>query len=643
MTQEQENYWSIVWGQFRHHRLGYASLFVVAAFVIVGTYAPLLASSKPLIVWWDGQWRFPIFNYLFHAGFYTKRLDIFYNILMFTLPVGILIRYMKWFRFPLFLLLAAVHTTAFIYYGYFEVADPASDPALNTRRHEVMQQRRSGGATGDRLLAPLDPGPSWEFDLQYLNEHARLNAVVRHELRRRQDKRLQQYRDGYRETALSRWLVTAVVAKRRELLASGIAMSDIPPSEILRQRILDETPPEILEEVVVVPTLWQVELDNEADQIAVQRAVMENLEAAYPEAKMKLMPVLEKCQGLAEEHLRLQRQHQVDSWRLQQLRERVGGANSKLADELQESLKRITLRCDAINELTDMERGRISNLRQTVERYEVAHAKIRYILERRVWLDQQASQLHYLLMPILRDFHWEDDAGGEQSINKFLPWYERTRINRKDLLAGLLFGIRISLVVGLLAVGLAVLIGVPIGAIAGYYGGKFDIVVSRLLEIWESMPTFFMLLLVVAITQTKSIFLVIGVIGLFGWTGFSRYIRGEVFKQRNLAYVEASHAMGFSDRRIIFGHILPNAIPPLLTLLPFAIMGAITSEAGLSFLGLGEEGSCSWGVLMDEGRSVFPGESYLLWPPAILLTGLLVAIALVGDALRDCLDPKMRR
>ena len=101
--------------------------------------------------------------------------------------------------------------------------------------------------------------------------------------------------------------------------------------------------------------------------------------------------------------------------------------------------------------------------------------------------------------------------------------------------------------------------------------------------------------------------------------------------------------MGFKDRRIIFTHILPNAIPPVLTLLPFAVMAAITSEAGLSFLGLGEEGSCSWGVLMDEGRAAFPGESYLLWPPAILLTLLLVAIALVGDATRDAIDPKMQK
>ena len=188
-------------------------------------------------------------------------------------------------------------------------------------------------------------------------------------------------------------------------------------------------------------------------------------------------------------------------------------------------------------------------------------------------------------MPLVRPFHWEDDAGGRsEPLNQHVHFWELTRINRKDLTAALIFGVRIS---GRRHLGrsLALVIGLPIGAFAGYYGGTFDIIVSRMLEIWEAMPTFFMLLMVVAITQSKSIFLIIAVIGIFGWTGFSRYLRGEFFKQRNLPYIEACRAQGFNDSRIIFSHIFPNAIPPVLTLLPFAVMGAITSEAGLSFLG----------------------------------------------------------
>lgn len=236
-------------------------------------------------------------------------------------------------------------------------------------------------------------------------------------------------------------------------------------------------------------------------------------------------------------------------------------------------------------------------------------------------------------MPFISEYHWEEDPG--EGVTGYTA-----RINGKDLTAALIFGTRISLVVGILACGIALLIGLPIGAYAGYHGGTFDLVVCRLIEIWESMPAFFMLLFAVAILQSKSIFIVITLIALFGWTGFSRYMRGECLKQRALAYVEAGRAIGYSDAQLLFSEILPNAIPPIITLLPFAIMGAISSEAGLSFLGLGEEGSTSWGVLMDEGRSAFPTRAYLLWPPAILLTILLVAIALIGDALRDALDPQ---
>jgi len=295
-----------------------------------------------------------------------------------------------------------------------------------------------------------------------------------------------------------------------------------------------------------------------------------------------------------------------------------------------------------LNNRTTKNKITFQKTRRTIEKYKLARAEKNYLRKEWNWLEQENEKIRFIIMPLIRPFHWEDDAGGSQAMNHNLHYLDLTRINRKDLFSSLLFGIRISLVVGLLSVGLSLIIGLPIGSIAGYYGGKIDILVFRVLEVWESMPTLYMLLLIVAVLQTKSIFLTITVIGLFSWTGFCRFIRGETLKQKNLPYVDACRSMGFSNRYIIFYHILPNAIPPLLTLLPFSIMGAISSEAGLSFLGLGEEGSCSWGVLMDEGRTAFPGESYLLWPPAILLTVLLIAIALIGDALRDAFDPKMR-
>lgn len=492
-----QGFWHTIWRRFRQRRLGYAAFYVIVALGLIGIYAPFLASSKPFFVSYDGQWYFPFFRYLFYTGFYTKRLDIFFNLLMFTLPAGLLLFVLvrqRWLLIALQGLLLLAQVFLFLYISLSTPRDPGANPELAQMRQDAL---------------PRHPLPSWEFDLSTMTSYAKLNLLLREKEYAAHDQYLQRYAAAYK-------------AKTGES---------------------------------TIPTLWQNEQELEKEAI----------------------------------------------WREQ---ENMNQASAGSSD------------------------------------YLMAKARMGFLQDRRKWIMQEIQKLQFIPMPFLRPFHWQDDAGGSQSLNAVVSWRDLTRINRKDLLAGLLFGIRISLVVGLVSVALALAIAVPVGSLAGYYGGTFDIIVSRLLEIWESMPTFFMLLLVVAVTQSKSIFLVIGVIGLFGWTGFSRFLRGEFFKQRNLAYVEACHALGYKDSRIIYSHILPNAVPPLLTLLPFAIMGAIASEAGLSFLGLGEEGSCSWGVLMDEGRQAFPGESYLLWPPALLLTLLLVAIALVGDTFRDALDPK---
>ncbi len=359
---------------------------------------------------------------------------------------------------------------------------------------------------------------------------------------------------------------------------------------------------------IVFPSLWNLTYHQEKAEADRQQKILDEFKKGYPQAKALLILFRKSCQPA------------------------VLSIPSSFSPPVV---------CDFLKKLSAQDKASFLEAKKIVDSYEKAQARLAYLHDRRAWLDRQVQELHFKIMPLIRPFHWEDDAGGDQGLNRFVSWWDLTRINRKDMVAALIFGVRISLSVGILAIGLALLIGIPIGSLSGYYGGKIDLIAYRLIEIWESMPTFFMLLMVVAFLQSKSIFLVIAVIGFFGWTGFSRFVRGEFFRQKQLLYVEACRAMGFRDTTIMFSHLLPNAIPPLLTLVPFAIMGAITSEAGLSFLGLGEEGSNSWGVLMDEGRTAFPAESYLLWPPAILLTLLLVSIALVGDSLRDALDPKL--
>jgi peptide/nickel transport system permease protein len=256
--------------------------------------------------------------------------------------------------------------------------------------------------------------------------------------------------------------------------------------------------------------------------------------------------------------------------------------------------------------------------------------------EKRKWLEDEVKNVSFILFPLIRPYHWEDDVGFD--LPKSVPFWQACRLSGKDLMAALIFGSRISLLVGFLSCALSLAIALPLGLFSGFYGGTKDLVVCHLVEVWESMPAFFMLLLLVTVLGTKSLLVIIGVIALFGWTGIFRFVRAEVFRQRQLTYVDAARSIGLSDGQILARHILPNALAAVIALLPFDIMAAITRESAISFLGLGEEQSCSWGVLMDEGRQAFPAESVLLWPPALVLSVLLIAIALLGDALQKAMD-----
>ncbi|MFT4551589.1 MAG: peptide/nickel transport system permease protein [Chlamydiales bacterium] len=585
-----DSYWQIIGKQFLKQKIGCSAMAVVSLFVLIGIYAPFLASSKPLVVYYDGEIYFPLFKYLFCSALFTKKLDIFFNILACTFPFFFFTTFFitKWKRQILFSI-AFIQVFLFSYYAFGVVVDPASDPTLNAARQSEIQQRLKDKGE-DLLLSKLPLNSNWVFDLKYLNNYARLNKVLRYQQRLDQHHRMAKYSEAYYE-----------------------------------------------KNQMKLPTLWQVEHSHEIEEIERHHQFLENNKEGYEQTQKQLPSLEQHYLPFSEEFLLAKSEVKINLAKLKKIQ---GTGQFPQAKSIYEKSK---TRFDFVSKMSSNERKKLRKARRTLSKYEDTQANMNYILDRQKWLEQESAKISFQIMPLLRPFHWEDDAGGEQALNKYVDWWELTRINRKDLTAALIFGIRISLVVGLTSMILALSIGVPIGAIAGFYGGKIDIVVFRVLEIWESMPTLFMLLLVVSVLQTKSIFLIITVLGIFGWTGFCRFVRGETLRQRNLPYVDACKALGLNDIRIIFSHVLPNAIPPLLTLLPFAIMGAITSEAGLSFLGLGEEGSCSWGVLMDEGRSAFPGESYLLWPPGILLTILLVAIALVGDALRDAFDPKMHK
>ena len=213
----------------------------------------------------------------------------------------------------------------------------------------------------------------------------------------------------------------------------------------------------------------------------------------------------------------------------------------------------------------------------------------------------------------------------------------------RDIAARMIHGAQISLSVGFVAVAIGVLIGILAGAIAGYFGGRVDLVVSRVIEIVMCFPTFFLILTVLAVLR-PSIFNIMIVIGLTGWTGIARLVRGEFFKLKNQEFVLSARALGYSVRRIIFRHILPNALSPVLVSVTFGIASAVLIESSLSFLGFGvQPPTPSWGDILSQSREFMDIAWWLMLFPGVAIFITVTAFNLVGEGLRDAIDPRSQQ
>src|SRR5262245_53770919 len=211
----------------------------------------------------------------------------------------------------------------------------------------------------------------------------------------------------------------------------------------------------------------------------------------------------------------------------------------------------------------------------------------------------------------------------------------------RDVLTRMVYGTRISITVGLVAVAIYLTIGCILGALAGYFGGATDMLISRVIEVVLLFPSFFLILTLVALIG-PSIYIIMVVIGITGWPTIARLIRGEVLKQRAADYVSAAQALGFSNARIIFRHILPNSLSPALVAAPFGIAGAIITEAGLSLLGFGVRAPApSWGSLLRLGNGDYQYWWLVLFP-ALAIFFTVTIFNLIGGGLRDAMDPRLR-
>ena len=212
----------------------------------------------------------------------------------------------------------------------------------------------------------------------------------------------------------------------------------------------------------------------------------------------------------------------------------------------------------------------------------------------------------------------------------------------RDVFARILYGGRISLLVGFVAVGIASLIGVILGAISGYYGGIVDAIIMRFVDIMLCFPSFFLILAVIAFLE-PSIWNIMIIIGLTGWMGVARLVRAEFLSLRERDFVLAARTLGATDSRIIFRHVLPNALSPVIVSATLGIAGAILTESALSFLGIGvQPPTPSWGNMLIVGKQTLGEAWWLSLFPGMAILITVLGYNLLGEGLRDALDPRLK-
>lgn len=213
----------------------------------------------------------------------------------------------------------------------------------------------------------------------------------------------------------------------------------------------------------------------------------------------------------------------------------------------------------------------------------------------------------------------------------------------RDVFSRVLYGARISLKVGFVAVGISVCIGTVVGLISGYYSGIIDGILMRIVDVMLCFPAFFLILAVITFLE-PSIWYIMVVIGLTGWMGVARLVRAETLAIREMDYILAARSIGCRDFRIIFCHILPNAISPIIVSATLGVAGAILTESALSFLGIGvQPPTPSWGNILTSGKDYIEFAWWLSFFPGMAILLTVLSYNLLGEGVRDALDPRTKK
>ncbi len=251
-----------------------------------------------------------------------------------------------------------------------------------------------------------------------------------------------------------------------------------------------------------------------------------------------------------------------------------------------------------------------------------------------------------LVTPYVAPFDPDQIDVGGQRLAPQLGYLMGTDEFGRDVFSRVMYGARISLSIGFIAVSLSATIGTVVGAVAGYFGGAIDKALMWFVDLLLSMPRLVLLLAIVGFFRTsgaQSIFLIVVILGLTGWMGVSRIVRSQILSLKEQDFIQAGRALGLSNSRIIFKHLVPNALAPVIVYSSLAIGSTILVEAALSFLGLGVPPPTStWGAIVNDGREYMRAAPWITISPGVMIVLAVMAFNLFGDGLRDAMDPKLR-
>jgi len=234
--------------------------------------------------------------------------------------------------------------------------------------------------------------------------------------------------------------------------------------------------------------------------------------------------------------------------------------------------------------------------------------------------------------------------GAEEPPEELWPYFLLGSDNLgNDVFTRVLYGTRISLTIGIVAVALYVSVGIFLGGLAGYFGGWVDDTLMFCAQVVMTIPGLFLILFIISIIDKPTIFHIMGIIALLNWPTVLRLVRGEFLRQREIDYVAAGKALGYSPMRIMFRHIAPNSMAPVFVSATFGVAGAILIESTISFLGLGDVDAPSWGQLLKIGNETSSAGRHLVWIAGSAIFAIVLILNLIGEGLRDALDPKLRK